>query len=160
MIYIVRGEINAGKTSWMAEDFRHQEDADGFVCRKIFSAGEHTGYDLERLTDGSRCRFIRKPGHIPPNWHEVAFLAEKFSFCAEGFEFAGKIAESALANGCRRFYLDEVGPLELMQQGFYELLGRMLQNQPPELVIAVRSYLVEPVIELFGISDYEEINIV
>jgi len=160
MIYIVRGEINAGKTSWMAEDFKHHSGADGFVCRKVFEAGEHTGYDLEHLTSASRCRFIRKPGHIPADWHEVAFLAEKFSFCAEGFEFAQKIAESARSRGCQRFYLDEIGPLELMQQGFYDMLCRLLQNQPPELVIAVRSYLVEPVVELFKISEFEAINIV
>ena len=160
MIYIVRGEINAGKTSWMAEDFKRHKGADGFVCRKVFEAGEHTGYDLERLTTGARCRFIRKPGHIPEDWNEVAFLAEKFSFCAEGFEFAVKIAESAKNIGCQRFYLDEIGPLELMQQGFYDMLGRILQNPPPELVIAIRSYLVEPVVELFKISEFKMINIV
>jgi len=160
MIYIVRGEINAGKTSWMAEDFKRHANADGFLCRKVFEAGEHTGYDLEHLTSAARCRFIRKPGHIPADWNEAAFLAEKFSFCAEGFEFANQIAESALKNGCQRFYLDEIGPLELMQQGFFDMLGRLLQNPPPELVIAVRSYLVEPVVELFKISEFETINIV
>lgn len=160
MIYLVRGEINAGKTSWMAKDFCRHSNADGFICRKVFKEEKHIGYDLEHLVSGKRCQFIRKPGYIPQNWHEIAFLAEKFSFCAEGFEFANDIAKSALANSCRRFYLDEIGPLELMRQGFYELLGLLLQNQPPELVIAVRSYLVKPVIELFGISEYEEINIV
>lgn len=160
MIYIVRGEINAGKTSWMAEDFKRHNGADGFVCRKVFSKDEHTGYDLEHLTTGTRCRFIRKPGHLPQDWNEVAFLAKKFSFCAEGFEFADEIARSAIRSGCQRFYLDEIGPLELMQQGFYNMLSRLLQNQPAQLVIAIRSHLVEPVTGLFGISDYEEINIV
>ena len=160
MIYIVRGEINAGKTSWMADDYRQQKAADGFVCKKVFADAQHIGYDLEHLSTGKRCRFIRKPGFLPEDWHEVAFLAGRYSFCSEGFVFAGKIAETALANGCCRFYIDEIGPLELMQQGFYHLLVRLLRNQQPDLVIAVRSCLVEDVKKLFNIGEAAQINIV
>lgn len=160
MIYIVRGEINAGKTSWMADDYRQQKAADGFVCKKVFAGDQHIGYDLEHLSTGERCRFIRKPGFLPNDWHEVAFLAEKYSFCGEGFVFAEKIADSALANGCQRFYIDEIGPLELMQQGFYNLLTNLLRHKEPDLVIAVRSSLVAPVRKLFNIDEFEQINIV
>lgn len=157
MIFIVRGEINAGKTSWLAADFELHQNADGFICRKVFKENEHIGYDLEHLISRERCHFIRKPGSIPDAWREVAFLAQKYSFCAEGFAFAQKIAA---ATNCQRFYIDEIGPLELQKQGFYELLCDILQNGPPEIVIAVRSHLVEPVIKLFAIKDYKEINIV
>lgn len=160
MIYIVRGEINAGKTSWMADDYRQQIAADGFVCKKVFVGDQHIGYDLEHLSTGERCRFIRKPGFLPKDWHEVAFLAERYSFCAEGFVFAQKIADSALINGCQRFYIDEIGPLELMRQGFHNLLTNLLRNKEPDLVIAVRSSLVEDVRKLFSIDEFELINIV
>ncbi len=151
--------INAGKTRWIADDFKRHANADGFICRKFFNEREHYGYDLVHLTSGLKCLFIRKPGHIPQDWHEAALLAEKYSFCAEGFEFANRIADSALINGCRRFYIDEIGPLELMKQGFYGMLCRMLKSRTPELVISVRSSLVETVVELFGISGHREINI-
>ncbi|EKD82277.1 MAG: hypothetical protein ACD_39C01390G0002 [uncultured bacterium] len=160
MIHIVRGEINAGKTSWMAADFYRHSAADGFVCKKVFSSDQHIGYDLEHLTSGERCRFIRKPGFLPDDWHEVAFLAGKYSFCAEGFAFAQRIADSAMSNGCQRFYIDEIGPLELMQQGFYNLLTNLLRQQEADLVIAVRSSLVADVKKLFNIGEFEQINIV
>lgn len=157
MIFIVRGDINSGKTRWMAADFDCHQNADGFICRKVFKESEHIGYDLEHLVSRERCRFIRKSGFIPDGWHEVAFLAQKYSFCSEGFAFAHKIVETA---NCQRFYIDEIGPLELKKQGFYELLRDMLQSGTPEIVIAVRSQLVELVIEFFAIKEYKEINIV
>ncbi|PKL42236.1 MAG: hypothetical protein CVV41_15795 [Candidatus Riflebacteria bacterium HGW-Riflebacteria-1] len=160
MIYIVCGEINAGKTSWMADDYRQQKAADGFVCKKVFADAQHIGYDLEHLSTGERCRFIRKPGFLPEDWNEVAFLAERYSFCSEGFVFADKIADAAMANGCNRFYIDEIGPLELMQQGFHDLLVRLLRNQQSDLVIAVRSCLVDDVKKLFNLGEATQINIV
>ncbi|MBU1108560.1 MAG: nucleoside-triphosphatase [Candidatus Riflebacteria bacterium] len=160
MIYIVSGEINSGKTSWMATDFGQQKNADGFICRKVFVGDTHIGYNLEHLSTGERCHFIRKPEFLPENWREVACLAKKYSFCEEGFCFAQKIADSALAKNCQRFYLDEIGPLELMKKGFYSLLKQLLQNRSLDLVIAVRASLVTTVIDFFELQEINYINIV
>jgi nucleoside-triphosphatase THEP1 len=160
MIFIVTGAINCGKTSWIAADFNNYSNADGFACRKVFSSdSRHIGYDLERLGNRERCRFIRTPESLPPDWREVAVLAKRFSFCAEGFEFAMRIADSALANNCQRFYIDEIGPLELLGKGFFELFGRLLAVADMDLVVAIRSSLVDEVTRKFRLANIRLINI-
>ncbi|HNX77207.1 MAG TPA: nucleoside-triphosphatase [Candidatus Rifleibacterium sp.] len=157
MIYILTGPINSGKTSWILKDFQSHPEADGFACKKVFTGGEHIGYDLVHLPTGMACPFIRVAGHLPPGWEEVALLNERFSFSAAGLLFARHITQNAILNSASRFYIDEIGPLELSGRGFNHLLTALLGAEI-DLVIAIRDSKLPEILAAFKITSYELIN--
>jgi nucleoside-triphosphatase THEP1 len=158
MIKIVTAEINSGKTTWMRETFRKCENADGFVCVKTFRNDFHIGYNLVHLRTGITKPFIRKPEHLEAEWQESFRIRNSYSFHAQGFEFAWQIADQALKNQRTPFFLDEIGPLELNKNGFYDLFKRML-HEKTDMIIAVRKHLLGKVIEAFCIEDFEIIEL-
>ncbi len=157
MIKIITGPINTGKSSWLLKDYNSKKDnsyVDGFACFKIINNSEHIGYELMHLATGEKCQFIRKINHIPNNWNEAFRLGMHYSFNQEGFDFAKRITDEALAKGVKCFYLDEVAHLELKAQGFSDILKRVLAAKI-DLVLVVREALVEKICDKFGIKEYE-----
>ena len=157
MIKIITGPINTGKTSWLLKDFKTKNNADGFACLKVRINGEHIGYELQHLTTGEKCQFIRKINYIPEDWNEAFRLGMHYSFNKEGFEFANRIANEALAKGVKCFYLDEVAHLELKDQGFANILRSVLDSKI-DLNLVIREALVDKVCEKFEIKSYEIIK--
>lgn len=158
MIQIITGPINTGKTTWLQADFGKYANADGFACRKVRLNGEHIGYELVHLKTGEICQFIRKIEHIPIGWNEDFRLGANYSFNKEGSKFAAKIVDEALKKNISRFYIDEIGHLELKNQGFAEILKKILVSKIDSLVIVVRESLVDKVCAHFEIKDYKLIK--
>lgn len=158
MIKIITGPINTGKTTWLQEDFKKYTDADGFACRKVRLNDEHIGYELLHLKTGELCQFIRKIEHIPADWNEDFRLGIHYSFNKEGGRFAERIVDEALKDNVGRFYIDEIGHLELKNQGFAMLLRRLLSSKIDCLVLVVRESLVEKVCAHFEIKNYKIIK--
>ena len=157
MVNIITGPINTGKTTWILNDFKKRENADGFACRKVRLNGEHIGYELIHLKTSEVCQFIRKIDYIPDGWNEAFRLGMHYSFNKEGQAFAEKIAEEAIYSGIKYFYLDEVAHLELKNQGFATILRKILAAKM-NLVLVVRKALVEKICTAFNISDYQLIE--
>ena len=157
MVTIVTGPINTGKTTWLMKDYASRENADGFGCRKVKENDEHIGYELVHLATGETCQFIRKINHISDGWNEAFRLGMHYTFNKEGFAFADKICDEALAKGVKCFYLDEVAHLELKGQGFANILRRILAADI-DLILVVREALVEKICQAFDIKDYKVIK--
>ncbi|MEW6712832.1 MAG: nucleoside-triphosphatase, partial [Candidatus Riflebacteria bacterium] len=128
MISIVCSDINTGKTSWMRQHFTTRQNADGFLCIKVFAESRHIGYNLLHLPTGQECKFIRKLTDLENDWQEICQIGENYSFDARGLAFAEKIAENAIERETGLFYLDEIGPLELQGKGFADLFNKLLQT--------------------------------
>ncbi len=154
MVTIITGPINTGKTTWLMKDFDSRKNADGFACKKVKNNDEHIGYELVHLATGETCQFIRKINHIPEGWNEAFRLGMHYTFSKEGFTFAEKICDEALAKGVSSFYLDEVAHLELKGQGFANILRRIL-SADIDLVLVVREALIEKICKSFGIKEYK-----
>ena len=154
MVKIITGPINSGKSTYLLEDFKTRKNADGFTCLKVRINNEHIGYELKHLVSSKTIQFIRKINHIPEDWNEAFRLGMHYSFNKEGFDFAKKITDEAFAKGVKCFYIDEVAHLELKDQGFSDILKRVLKSKI-DLVLVVREALVEKICEKYGITDYE-----
>lgn len=154
MIEIITGEINTGKSTRLKKDFSAHSGADGFVCSKFFVDDVHAGYDLVHLPTNDSCAFIRKVEFMPDCWNEATRIMDNFTFSKEGFEFAKKIADNAILNNISRFYIDEIGHLELNGEGFYNMVNKLLTVPNLTLVFIVRRRLLEQTIALFKIKDY------
>lgn len=159
MITILTGTINSGKSTWMLEDSPLHNNSDGFISIKSFNEKIHTGYDLYRPLTQEQVPFIRKLSYLPPGWLEAEKIKDAYSFSKEGFDFAAKIVDYALSQVAKpRFYLDEVGFLELSGRGFAPHLKALLKAEV-DLVIAIRDFLLEKALKEFAIEKYELVKI-
>lgn len=158
MITIVSADINKGKTTWLKNNYANQQKGDGFLCIKTFKNEIHTGYDLLHLSTNRQQPFIRKINYLPEIWNEKFRIANIFSFNNEGFAFAEQIANNAIQNKLCPFYLDEIGILELEEKGFYSIFKSLLEANL-DIIIAVRYFLVEEVIQKFQITNFKELKV-
>lgn len=136
----------------MRKLFAEMTGADGFVCIKTFTGKTHTGYNLLHLPTGQQASFIRKLDYLEPDWQEACQIGENYSFNRQGFEFAQKIVDQAIANKASHFFLDEIGPLELQDKGFAEIFTLLLRARI-DLTIAIRSSLLDKVREKFSLEN-------
>ncbi|HOY97464.1 MAG TPA: nucleoside-triphosphatase, partial [Catalimonadaceae bacterium] len=79
-------------------------------------------------------------------------------FSAAGFQKALSVLKSALNNPAVRFFIiDEIGPLELRNEGFAAFLRTalsFLENHPEKnLILVIRNSLVESALNHFQIRD-------
>jgi nucleoside-triphosphatase THEP1 len=122
MIFLVTGEKNEGKTRYMQSLFLEIGGGDGFICPKMYKNGEMIRYDLHRLSDGKTVPFAYPFKTVPANWEEACRFG-KYSFSAKGIQFAEKIINRVIINRIEPFYIDEIGLLEIENQGgFYNLV--------------------------------------
>ena len=80
MVHIITGEIDEGKTRQMLSIYNQLNKGDGFVSKKIFTAGHHfTGYEIVRLSSGEKMPLAYKSEHVPDGWDE-AYRCGPFCF--------------------------------------------------------------------------------
>jgi nucleoside-triphosphatase THEP1 len=125
---------------------------DGFICVKVFDKNIFQGYDLVRLTTGESTPFARKNDTIPGDWNEI-YRFGVFSFSGHAFTVADRIIAEIIKDGTEPIFIDEVGPLEIVERkGFYELLKRVLKLKR-EVYISIRNELVDELIKEFKINE-------
>ena len=125
---------------------------DGFICVKVFDKNNFKGYDLVRLRTGESTPFARKNDAIPGDWDEM-YRFGIFSFSGHAFTVADRIITEIIKDGTEPIFIDEVGPLEIVEQkGFYELLKRVLKLNRG-VYISIRNELVNKLIKEFKIHE-------
>lgn len=86
----------------------------------------------------------------------------KFTFSNKGFTKAIEILSAASKNKSGWLVIDEVGPLELKEQGFYTILQDIFSQEGTALkiILVVREALVDAVIRFFNLSkmNYKIVN--
>ncbi len=154
---MVSGPKGGAKTRRLEEIYRQDGRGDGFISEAVERNGETVGYTLRRLRDGRVVPFA-VPAEAPPSGWEEAFTHGHWSFSSAGMALAAAVVEEAVAAGVGPIYIDEIGKLELRGGGFSHLLRRLI-DAGIDLVIAVRSVNVDPVVETFEITDYRVIEV-
>ncbi len=149
MINIIKGNSNSGKTRYLKNLYKETPKGDGVLSLKYYEKDEFLGYNLLHLKTGEQKPFIRLKTKLPENWagkHETG----KYSFSLDGFQFA----ENILRNIDEApIYIDEIGPLEIMQkEGFYQIVKDLL-NKNMEIFLTVRDSLFDELIAVFSITE-------
>jgi nucleoside-triphosphatase THEP1 len=150
MVNIITGEINSGKTSRLLTLYGEINRGDGFFCRKNYIANHYAGQVIVRLTNGASTCFSCKQTFKPPGWDE-AYTYEDYSFSRRGLLFANQIAMEIVRNNTQPVFMDEIGPLELADRGFHEMLIQFLHLKT-DLFIVVRASCLREVINKYNIS--------
>ncbi|MBK9255585.1 MAG: hypothetical protein IPM42_08880 [Saprospiraceae bacterium] len=146
MIYILSGPIRSGKTTalqkWLAEN---QIRAGGFLTpdqdgkRIIYDIELNSGYPLE--VHESLSRNIIKVGHFTfDNDIFLQFSDMTIRQCMDGKEW---------------IILDEIGKLEITEQGFHKLTeGLLLLKKPHQkYLFVIRDTLVDQVVKKYNIQN-------
>ena len=157
MVYIIKGEINQGKTKEILSIYNRDKQGDGFVSKKIFiNPTEFTGYEIVRLSTEEKMPLAYKSQYVPSHWDEI-YRRGPFSFSKAAFVFAEHIIDDIIDRHINPVYIDEIGPLELDGKGFSTILEKILRIQK-DVYITVRSHCVNEVINKFNTRDHKIIT--
>lgn len=156
MVYIIKGEINQGKTQEILSIYNRDKQGDGFVSKKIFiNQTDFTGYEIVRLSTDEKMPLAYKSQYVPPHWDEI-YRRGPFSFSKAAFVFAEHIIDDIIDRHIDPVFIDEIGPLELDGNGFFAVLEKILRTQK-DVYITVRNHCVNEVINKFNIRDHKMI---
>ncbi len=148
MITIITGTIDSGKTRYLKKHFEKYAKGDGILSLKHYENGFLLGYDLFHLKSGKQTTFIRLKTQLPENWKEQ-YTVGKFSFSKGGFIFADRVLRNMETGPV---YIDEIGPLEILdKKGFYNRLKELV-DQNIDLLITIRSSLIDALHDEFELN--------
>jgi len=156
MVSIVTGNINSGKTTRMLAHYLATKTGDGFLSLKIMKDGLVMGYDSLWLSTMLEKPLIIRAENCSPQTL-VACQIGPYCFLEETMNWINQAIDTMILNHVSPIYLDEIGGLELAHSGFESILTKLLASSL-DLVIAVRSELVEDVMTHFHIKDVTFIN--
>jgi nucleoside-triphosphatase THEP1 len=144
VIFIVTGEVGAGKTTFVrrtAEALRERGGkVAGFASERVFENGSLAGYDLVDLANGKRAPWLRRgigPDRIGP-----------YAVEAGGLAFARKVIGGSAPS--EFLIIDELGPLELASAGFWPALRPVLDDPAREFLFVIRTSCLEDFRRIFS----------
>jgi nucleoside-triphosphatase THEP1 len=145
-IYILTGEIHSGKTTALLRWLEGRTDVFGIASPDI----DGTRYFMDVQTK-ERFKMIAEDDE--PDTLQIG----RYTFSSKAFKKATDILHLALRNSSGWIVLDEIGPLELKQEGFYNSVVEILSSQDTSRnkMFVVRKHLVDQVVDYFKISSYK-----
>jgi nucleoside-triphosphatase len=143
--FLVSGEIHSGKTTRLQDWCENRTDVYGILTPK-----ENGRRMFREVKSGESWEMEASEG-------EDFLTVGRYRFSKEGFEKAVAVLENGWkARGDRWLLFDEIGPLELRGEGFYESLKTALEVSSNEnnlrILLVVRNGLEEKVEETFGLA--------
>jgi molybdopterin-guanine dinucleotide biosynthesis protein A len=149
-ILILSGQVQSGKTTSLLKYFSNTDAVGGFICPDL---------------NGVRMMYWVAEKRVVPLQivsQEKAVSIGKFNFDQDVFNKACDILidPSILEN--KFVIVDEVGPLELKEQGYYHSLITLIENAKQKddltIILVVREHLIADVVSKFNLKDVEIIT--
>jgi nucleoside-triphosphatase THEP1 len=140
-IAILTGDIRGGKTT-MAKNVADRliakgKRVHGFLSVGVHENGDRTGFDLHDLENGRRFELCRTTNN--PEWQKQGI----FYFNPDGLTAGRSILSSFDPGTSDLLVIDEIGPLEVHDQGWAEEIARLCRFRVPLHLWIVRRNLVE-----------------
>jgi nucleoside-triphosphatase THEP1 len=85
--------------------------------------------------------------------NDTVIVVGKYLFSAQGFAKASHILQQIACNSTTEIIVDEIGPLELNNNGFAFVLKDLLKQNNLNLLLVVREGLVQSVIDYFSLKN-------
>ena len=150
MIYLFTGDIRSGKTTTIYRAAIHRNDVGGFLTPD--SEDGRVLYDLKER--------IKHPFEVHDYDPNSTIKVGRFIFLKNAFEKGNELIEVHLNDEKIQYIvIDEVGKLELRDEGFHKLVDQLFKKPlNKRLIIVVRSFLFDEVIDKFRLESYEVIH--
>lgn len=151
-VILITGEVMKGKTTFTLELITRLESAgikpEGFIARGVESGKERTGFDLVNLETGERILLSRKEP-VPENWIRFG----RYCFNPDTFEHVNLEVRMMAERIPGLIILDEVGPLELQNQGWAPAIEYLLDLNKIVQLWVVRNSMLEKIIKKWNLRN-------
>lgn len=155
-VLIITGSMGEGKTTQIqkiVETLKNQSiSIGGILSPRITENGNTTGYDIVDITTNERVAFLRKTGD------EKLPKIGSYSILSEGIN-KGCHALKNSQNNNQVVVIDEVGRLELNNEGWAENIKSLLNGSKRNLILSVRDRFMEEVIDKWHLKDYTILHV-
>ena len=155
MIYILTGAIRSGKTTALLHWSKSRNDVDGLLCpddangkRYFLKLKNKTIFKLEAEAEAE---------------NEAIVAIGNFKFLRSAFNEANDyLILEASKTEPKYLIIDEIGKLELKNEGLHvstkALISQFKSNDNTHLILVVRDYLLDAVMEHYGITECSILN--
>jgi len=144
-IFVLSGPTGSGKSTRLFGWLKKQSSAAGI---------------MQLVEDGQRWLLSWPDGEIR-SLEELSHSHDglnvgRFVFSRDAFAWGREALQKAAARQPDWLVIDEIGKLELRDQGLEPELGRVVKNNPAKkgTILVVRDELVENVLKKYGIKEY------
>jgi nucleoside-triphosphatase THEP1 len=149
-IYILTGEAGEGKTTFLQKLTAELKEegiwAGGILAPRIMEGDMTAGYDVLDISSQIRVPFLRlKNAEIKG--------VERFTQLEEGYMEGLKALDPDNNRDNHVIIIDEVGPLEMRDEGWAGRISELLKINEWQIILVVRKNLVDEVIRKFSIKD-------
>lgn len=156
-VIILSGQVRQGKTSFLTDLLMLLKEKDlnirGFLAKGIHENDQRIGYDLEDVSNGKTCVYIRNKRDFA--W----FRYGKYYFNPEGEGFGMEILEAAKLAKADLVVIDEIGPVELKGAGWADEVEDLVNNSSMMQLWVVRKSILKKVIRQWNIGDIMVLDI-
>lgn len=157
MVFILTGEVNEGKTKFAMQVVEKLKQG-GLSPAGFFSVGNtndqnREAYSLIDVQTG----FQRELCSFEPGKKKVR--VGRFFFDEPGIEFGREIILASLNQDNDLLVVDEIGPLEINDQGWAPALEEVIKNGGLPQLWIVRESLLKPMIRKWNLGDVYVFNI-
>lgn len=147
MITILSGPVQTGKSTQLKNLVKNTSSVGGFICTDL-NGFRHL---MNAHDKGIHTFEIEKDASVP------CINVGRFTFALSAFDIAGKWTKEQLnSESIRTIIIDEIGKLEMNDQGFHDLFVFVLNHiYTKHLIIVVRDFLLDDFIKKYALKDYE-----
>lgn len=150
-IVIITGELHEGKTTYAKKIIENLQNQDfkigGFLSIGLQEANERTGFNLYDIETGQHVELCRK---VPNDkWLKYG----RYYFNPTGFSKGNEILSIARLSGKHAVVIDEIGPLELSNQGWSDAIENVCRISLIPQIWIVRKKLVSRVIKKWNVGN-------
>jgi len=157
MVFVLTGKINEGKTNFAMQVVEKLKQG-GLSPAGFFSVGNtndqnreaYSLLDIQTGIDRKLCSF--EPG-------KEKVRVGRFFFDEQGIEFGREIILESLKQDNDFLVVDEIGPLEINDQGWAPALEVVIKNSGFPHLWIVRESLLKPVIRKWNLGDVYVFNV-
>ncbi|MGB2683795.1 MAG: nucleoside-triphosphatase [Olleya sp.] len=148
MIYILTGAIRSGKTTALLDWSKNKNDVDGLLCPDDINGKRY----FLKLKSKSTFKLEAEAET------EAIVAIGNFKFLQSAFNEANDYLILEASKTERQYLIiDEIGKLELKNEGLHVstkvLISQFKSNDNTHLILVVRDYLLDAVLEHYGITE-------
>ena len=155
-VFIITGGKHVGKTTFLQKrilELRHSgKSVAGIVSKGDFLEGKRNNFYAVNIQNKEQQLLMSQNEMLNSN------KIGKFYFSENTFNWGRDIIKKAIYSEIDVIVLDEIGRLELENEGWAKIFAKMLKSDKELYLVFRKEYVVE-LIKAFSVTDYQIVNI-
>ena len=146
---IITGSRGGGKSTYAQQLVSRYPDAAGGVLSRRCAEG----YALVHIPTGKECLYCASSSKQLQDG-TASFSHGRFWFSPRAFGWGLQVIDQDIASGKRMILIDEIGPVELQDRGFYDRIRPDQRKEDIAYLLVIRDQLLDQVCSLFHLDDF------